>query len=191
METWTGAVKKRRTGRKLPQILSKDDVLNILNAIPSERDRILTELIYRAGLRISEALNLKKEDFKADLSAVFVRQGKGKKDRWAIIIQSESFKATLNKILNNTPNGYVFRNKYGKRLSPRYVQKILAKVGRKLGISLHPHMLRHTHATELYNQGAPLEIIKTQLGHANLNTTLIYAHIGIERIKDSLKEVKL
>ena len=79
---------------------------------------------------------------------------------------------------------FMFVNYKGEQLTARSVQKIIKKVGEQIGLDLHPHMLRHTFATDLLNKGADIRMIQELLGHENLNTTQIYTHISNSHVKD-------
>jgi len=117
--------------------------------------------------------------------------GKGKKDRY-VPIPANSFLTDLSKSVGNKKNGYLFS--FGKShhlLSGRHVQRIVKKYAIKSGLrkpeEVHPHTLRHSYATHLQNQGIPLNAIQEVLGHADISTTTIYLHLGMDRIQSLIE----
>jgi integrase/recombinase XerC len=157
------------------------------------RDEALFEIIYGAGLRVSEACNLDLDDIAMGKGAaeVKVRQGKGRKDR--IIPVGRKAIAALDAYLPvraawmaATPRGdreAVFVMRRGRRLGPRGVRRLLARLERATGVAaVPPHALRHSFATHLLGEGADLRSIQEMLGHASLRTTQRYAHVNIDHL---------
>ena len=146
-------------------------------------------LLYATGVRVSELVNIKIKDI--DLSDRTIKiLGKGRKER--MVVFGHNAKNALDDYifngrgeLNKKDSEYVFLNKDGGRLSTRYVRKILDETIIKASILHHvsPHMLRHTFATEMLNNGADLVSVKDLLGHESLNTTSIYTHVTDEMIR--------
>ncbi len=183
--------------RRLPRALSLDDVTSIIVAAdgekPSElRDRALLEVMYGAGVRVSEAASL-------DLIHVDVQQmtllvhGKGGKERLVVI--GEPARAAIERYLparHKQTKGAIaalFLNRDGGRLSQRRIQLIVRKYARKAGIDarVHPHLLRHTFATHLLDGGAELRVVQELMGHASPNTTQIYLHVTEERQRKEME----
>jgi integrase/recombinase XerC len=142
------------------------------------------ELIYAAGLRVSELVKLTLLQMNLDIHEIRVL-GKGSKER--IVLIGEPAVRALSDYLDNgrslllgeKTNNYLFLNKKGGRLSERMAQKILKKYAKLAGIDkrVHPHLLRHTFATHLLDGGADLRVVQELLGHSNLSTTQIYTHV--------------
>lgn len=180
-----------RKPRRLPRALSLGDVTSVIVAAdgekPSElRDRALLEVMYGAGVRVSEAAAL-------DLGHVDLRQmsllvhGKGNKERLVVIGEPardaiERYLQIRSKLAKG-PRTALFLNRDGGRLSQRRIQLVVRKYARKAGLDarVHPHLLRHTFATHLLDGGAELRVVQELMGHASPNTTQIYLHVTEER----------
>jgi integrase/recombinase XerC len=157
------------------------------NDVAAWRDKAILETLYSAGLRIHELTGLHDDDLDVLGEVVRVR-GKGKKERLAPL-GLPAIEA-LQKYLelrgrDGPPSRPLFRNRFGGRLTPRSVQRMLKKYLMQVGLdpSLTPHKLRHSFATHMLDAGADLRSVQELLGHANLSTTQIYTHITPERLK--------
>jgi integrase/recombinase XerC len=171
--------------RKLPKFLTIQQVEALLKAPDNVRDRAIFEVLYSAGLRIHELTGLNDDDLDVLGEVVRVR-GKGKKERLAPLggPAVESLQEYLAFRQRNA-RGPLFVNRFGGRLTPRSVQRMLKKYLLAVGLdpSLTPHKLRHSFATHMLDAGADLRAVQELLGHANLSTTQIYTHITPERLK--------
>ncbi len=186
-----------RRVRKIPSFLSEKEVEILLEA-PSvdeeygARDRAILEVVYGAGLRISELINLNLTDL--NLKGGWVKVlGKGSKERivplgreacrWVRLYLRKRRIETTNKLP-------LFCNRYGKRLSRQACWKIIKKYSQKAGITkkISPHTLRHSFATHLLSRDADLRFVQELLGHTNISTTQIYTHITQERLKKVYKK---
>ncbi|UCE98450.1 MAG: tyrosine recombinase XerC [Dehalococcoidia bacterium] len=184
-----------RREARLPSFLTIEETVNLLKtpdiATPHGlRDRCLMELIYAAGLRVSELVKLNL--MQVDLDAYEIRVvGKGSKERVVLIGEpaakalSDYLDNSRSLLLGNKTNNDLFINNKGNRLSERMVQKILNKYAKRAGIDkrVHPHLLRHTFATHLLDGGADLRVVQELLGHSNLSTTQIYTHVTQRRAR--------
>lgn len=161
----------------LPKVISREKIKQIINSTGNIKHRLIIKFLYSSGLRLSELINLKRKDIDFDKNIIFVRKGKGKKDRITII--AKSIKEDLLKYYSNSQfkTEYVFEGRKGK-YSKKSVQKVLENAGRRIGINLHPHMLRHSFATHLLESGTGLRYIQEMLGHSNIRTTLIYTKVS-------------
>lgn len=191
-------VKTAKKVDSLPKVLTLKEVETILETPDTKkdiglRDRAILELIYATGLRISELVRLQLDEL--HLTMGFLQTtGKGNKER--IIPIGEEASNWLNNYLNNSrpvfarksdeESPYVFLNSRGKGLSRQGVWKNLKKTVRLSGIkkNVSPHMLRHSFATHLLENGADLRIVQELLGHSDISTTQIYTHITTARKKD-------
>src|SRR6476620_7696205 len=169
-------------GRRFPaQVLTPTEVTALLEACPATpigtRNRALITVLYRAGLRVSEALSLRPEDLRLDLPAITVMEGKGQRSR--IVGIDRDACATIERwlsereALSRPTAGPLFCTMRGGPVQPSYVRALLPRLASAACISkrVHAHGLRHTHAAELALEGFPLNLIQAQLGHANLATT--------------------
>jgi len=181
--------------KRLPSFLTPQETVRLLKAPDLStpqglRDRALMELLYAAGLRVSELVNLDVGQINLNTNEIRV-WGKGSKERMALMGQpaAAALTAYLNQgrpqLLGEKRSSALLVNRYGGRLIERRVQRILEKYTNISGISkrVHPHMLRHTFATHLLDGGAGLRVVQELLGHANLSSTQIYTHVTKSQAK--------
>jgi integrase/recombinase XerC len=184
-----------RRESRLPSFLTIEETTNLLKApeitTPQGlRDRCFMELIYAAGLRVSELVKLNLMHVDLDTYEIRVL-GKGSKERVVLIGEpaakalSDYLDKSRSLLLGNKINNSLFINNKGNRLSERMIQKILNKYAKRAGIDkrVHPHLLRHTFATHLLDGGADLRVVQELLGHSNLSTTQIYTHVTQRRAR--------
>lgn len=179
--------------KSLPIVLNKEEVKKLLENAETRKSKLMMSLLYSSGLRVSELVNLKKEDLNLDDKIGWVRKGKGGKDR--IFTISESLCLELKKYCEKHPES-IFLFSKGKPLTTRNIQKIIQKTAKKAGINkkVTPHTLRHCYATHLLESGTDIRLIQELLGHSSLNTTQLYTHLSHEQLKgiknplDSLNE---
>jgi integrase/recombinase XerC len=181
-------VRGPRRERRLPRFLRTEEIETLIAAAdgqaPNElRDRAILELLYAAGLRVSEVvgIDVRNVDFDDRTARVF---GKGSKERMVMVgvpaLRSiERYLREGRPLLVQGKEVALFLNRDGGRLSQRAVQTMVRKYALKAGLdrSIHPHLLRHTFATHLLEGGAELRVVQTLLGHSNVNTTQIYTHV--------------
>jgi integrase/recombinase XerD len=191
----TANVDQPRWWKPLPNVLVFDEVDKLIAAPDTAtakglRDRAMLEVLYATGLRVSELIGLRLDGI--NLEAGFVRcMGKGSKER--IVPLGESAAAAVAAYLRSRqvrkPTNYLFLNHRGEPLSRMGFWKILRGYGVQAGIKkrLTPHVLRHSFATHLLENGADLRAVQTMLGHANISTTEIYTHVMRERLKEIYK----
>jgi integrase/recombinase XerD len=176
--------------KKLPSVLSIEEVKSIIESIDNLKHKCIIQLIYSAGLRISELTNLKIKDIDKNRKQIFVRGGKGKKDRQTVL--SEKILQQLrNYYLQYKPKEYLFEGQLGGAYSERSIQQIFQEALRNANIKKHAtvHTLRHSFATHLLEAGTDLRYIQSLLGHSSSKTTEVYTHIttkGFDKIKSPL-----
>ncbi len=177
--------------KKLPSYLNEDEIFLLLDSLPNnlkedKRNRLIMELFYSTGMRLSELAMIKVSDISNDEIRVL---GKGRKER--IVYINHVTKKILDEYIDKTrkefnPTGdYLFLNKNGNKLSNRTIELIVEKIIELSSIKKHvtPHTIRHTFATHMLNNGADLKVVQELLGHSSLSTTQIYTHISNERLK--------
>lgn len=179
------SIKTPRDEKKLPVILSKKEIKDLLDKTENIKHRLLIELLYSTGLRLSECINLKNSDLDLDNNIGWVRKGKGSKDR--IFIISEIFKKDLIYYRDEygfDKDGFIFEVN-GRKMSKRGIQHAIKISAERAGIdkNVHVHTLRHSFATHLLENGVDIRKIQQLLGHSNLQTTQIYTHVSSEEIK--------
>jgi integrase/recombinase XerD len=164
--------------KKLPNVLGYDEVANIISCITHTKHRTVVIILYAAGLRLSEALNLKLQDIDSKRMQLKVVQGKGRKDRYVPIsprllnelrIYWKEFRPTI----------YLFPGlTHNVPLNGAVIQKVVTLATAKAGIAKHvtPHTMRHSYATGLLEAGVDLMAISKLLGHSSFTTTMVYLH---------------
>jgi integrase/recombinase XerC len=189
------AMRSPKAEKRLPQVLNERDTTALVEADTTTnwrarlRDRAILEVLYSAGLRVSELTNLDWRDIDEELGLVMVRSGKGNKDRLVPIGQpaldalSQWRSAMPGTASEDRP---VITNLRGARLSSRAVQRIVARRLIMAGINtpITPHGLRHSFATHMLNAGADLRSIQEMLGHSSLATTQRYTHVSVRHLKE-------
>ncbi|MGV3540746.1 MAG: tyrosine-type recombinase/integrase [Rufibacter sp.] len=163
---------------RLPTVLSKQEVGKLLSATDNLKHRCLLQLLYAGGLRIGEVINLKVTDVHSDRNLLFIKGGKGKKDRTTLLSQKllESLRAYYKQY---RPKEWLFEGQIGGPYTIQSLRKVFNAAVLKAGIQVKatPHTLRHSFATHLLEQGTDLRYIQTLLGHRNSKTTEIYTHV--------------
>lgn len=173
--------------KKLPIILSKEEIENLIKVTTNINHRLIIQIGYSAGLRISEIINLKWQDIDFNRNTIHLKRAKGKKDR--IVMLSQKVKEELQKL--NQKSQFVFITNREGKYTQRTIQKIIENASKKAGIKkkITPHTLRHSFATHLLENGTDIRYIKDLLGHANISTTLIYTKVSnkdLSKIKSPL-----
>ncbi len=181
-----------RKEHKLPKVLSKDEIKKILNATTNIKHKCILSLLYSAGLRRSELLNLKISDIDSKRMFINIKDAKGKKDRVSLL--SKNMLNLLREYYTEyNPKEFLFEGPDFKQYSATSIAAILKKSALKAGINKNvtPHMLRHSFATHLLEQGTDLRYIQELLGHKNSKTTEIYAHVSkkaLDKIKNPIDD---
>jgi integrase/recombinase XerD len=169
--------------KKLPEVLTKNEVKNLIESTDTVKSRLIVSLLYSTGLRVSELVNLKVSDLNLEDKTGWVRRGKGSKDR--LFVMSENLSGELKEYLGERgkENEFVFSKT--KPLTTRNIQKIIKGARERAGINKKttPHTLRHSFATHLLEQGTDIRVIQSLLGHTSLSTTQLYTHISSEQLK--------
>lgn len=193
-----------RAPKRLPKYLVPADIAHLINSVegaePADlRDRALLELLYAAGLRVSEVTGLDLADLDLKDRVVRVR-GKGNKERIGVFGEpaARALKTYMEggrPVLleagdNKGALSALFLNRFGTRLSDRSVQAIVRKAATRAGLpaEVHPHLLRHSFATHMLDAGADLRVVQELLGHESPNTTQVYLHVTEARKRQSMEE---
>ena len=181
--------------KRLPSFLTITEMEKLLdsfnlNTPQGQRNRAIVEVLYASGMRVSEIVSLNLDQINFETREVRV-MGKGSKERITIMGQPAAA-ALMNymnngrmKLLNGKISGAVFINRYGGRIPPRRVQKILDAGAKAAGFKkrIYPHLFRHTFATHLLDRDADLRVVQELLGHSSLSTTQIYTHVSKSQAK--------
>jgi integrase/recombinase XerD len=163
--------------KELPKVLSKFEIKYLIEKTKNEKHKLVIKMLYSSGLRLSELINLKKEDIESQRNVIKVRQGKGKKDRITLLSDKLSKELFDFVCKTNFKTKYLFEGRKGK-YSKKSVQKILENASKGLNKNVTPHMIRHSFATHLLESGTDIRYIQKLLGHSNLETTQIYTKVA-------------
>jgi len=188
-------ISKSKMQKKLPSIISTEQTGRLLASIDvtnlsGVRDRALIEILYTTGMRVSEISSLNIDDI-IDENKIKL-MGKGAKPR--VVFMSDTARIWIDQYIKlcsqkfkNSKNNALFLNRFGTRLSVRSIQNLVKKYGYKsgIGISLYPHLLRHTFATHMLSNGADLRTVQALLGHSKVSTTQIYTQVANSDMKKS------
>ena len=185
-------VKQIKQDKNLPDFLYYNEVEQLLDSIEVKdfltlRNKLMFEMMYGCGLRVSEVIDLTLSHINVDERFIRVL-GKGSKER--VVPFHKGIQTLLNNYLNQRnsreiDNDFLFLNNRNKQLTSRGVQYVLDKVVLNSGLNknIHPHMLRHSFATHLLDNGADIKVVQELLGHSNLSTTQIYTHVSVDKLK--------
>ena len=174
-----------KKSKKLPVILSRDEIGLILAQLKNKKHHLMVSLAYATGLRVSEVVSLRVNDIDFDRECIHIKNAKGKKDRITILP-----KKLLNELLEiiSTKQGssYVFESERGGKLTTSTPQKVFVRALRQANIKkdVHFHSLRHSFATHLLEQGTDIRHVQKLLGHSNIRTTQLYTQVSNESIKN-------
>jgi len=171
---------------RLPNVLSLEEVIALLEAATSYRNRVILTLMYGAGLRITEACSLRVGDIDSKRMQIHIHNGKGRRDRYVMLP-----KMVLDSLREYwrmaKPDDYLFPGqKKGRHITPHNIRREFHNARRAAGITkkVSPHCLRHSFATHLVDSGVDLEVVQALLGHAFISTTSVYARTSTRRIRE-------
>ncbi|MCY3733606.1 MAG: tyrosine recombinase [Chloroflexi bacterium] len=188
-----------RTTARLPALLSEQQVDDLLSAPDTStpaglRDRAILEVLYGAGLRVSELSSMRTTDYDADHNAFIVR-GKGDKERVALLGRS-AYHWLQRYLRDGRPTlrsersaDWLWLNRFGGPLSTRAVQISVRRYAERVGLpdDVHPHLLRHSFATHMLDGGADVRVVQELLGHSSVSTTQIYTHVSDAARRDTVE----
>lgn len=171
-------IKFAKSPSKLPVVLSRKEIEKIIKVLDNIKHRTIISLSYGAGLRVSEAINLRVRDIDVDELTIHIKDAKGKKDRITII--PEKIKKDLDVFMKNKEgDDYLFESNRGGILTERTLQAVFEQALEKAGINKEAtfHSLRHSFATHLLENGVDVRYVQELLGHANIRTTQVYTKV--------------
>ena len=174
-----------KNAKTLPNVLSKEETFKLIEVTTNLKHKTLLALIYSAGLRISEAINMKITDIDSQRMLIHVKNAKGKKDRYTLL--STKVLGLLKEYYTiYKPTKFLFEGQFGAQYSSRSAQAVLHESARKAGITkqISLHTLRHSFATHLLESGTDLRYIQDLLGHSSPKTTMIYTHVSSTSLKN-------
>jgi len=179
-------IKRPKQEKKLPIVLSRQEIIKMIEITDNLKHRLIIQILYSSGLRVSELVNLKIDDIDFYRQIITVKAGKGKKDR--ITIVSKVVLKNMEKyLLEYQPLVYLFEShEAGKKMNVRSAQMIVAQAVKRVGVNknITAHSLRHSFATHLLENGVNLRYIQELLGHARLETTQIYTKVAVNKLNE-------
>lgn len=172
-------LKMVRTKKRLPQVLSKNDIQTILSIITNKKHKLIISIMYGSGLRVSEVTNIKIGNIDLENKLLTIKNSKNKKDR-ITPISGKIITEIKEIIVDRTTKDYLFKTQQNKKYPTRTIQKIFENALKKSGIHKNAtcHTLRHSFATHLLESGVDIRSIQKILGHTSIKTTMIYLHIA-------------
>ncbi len=174
----TLSVQTPKIDDSLPKYLNKRQIALLQELTRANvRDRAIVETLFATGVRVGELLNIKLEDIKWDTRQIWIRKGKGNKERFVLFTYecAERIQAYLNQ--RKVTSDYLFCNQRGGKLSRTVVEMKFKEFSKILGFKITPHTMRHTFATYLAQKNMPQSYIQELLGHVNINSTRIYTRL--------------
>lgn len=184
-----------KSEKKLPIVLSQDEVQTMFNVCENLKHKVILALLYACGLRISELINLRWSDIDRSRMIINIIAGKGKKDRQVML--PEPLLSLLEKYwYAYKTKTYVLSGQFGDQYSSRSVGQVMKQLGDKAGIKkrVYTHLMRHNCFTHMVENGIDINIIQKLAGHSNVKTTMVYTHISdsiISKIKSPLNSISL
>ena len=178
-------LERPRKERKLPDVLSKNEIGELLSSVENIKHKSMLALIYSCGLRRSEAINLKLQDIDSERLVIKIRGAKGKKDRYVQL--SEKLLGLLQDYQQDYhPRVWVFEGQKGGQYGAESISRFLKSAALKAGITkrVYPHILRHSYATHQLEQGVDIRFIQQWLGHESLKTTQKYTHVSEQNFRN-------
>jgi len=189
-------IRNPKKDKKLPNFLNPQELQQIWGSIKLDnplgiRNRLIIELLYATGVRVSELVSIKISDINQSEKEIRI-MGKGQKERivyygeYAAKYLDLYLTSSRSKLIIKNASDYLILNKDGNQITTRGIEQIITKIMNEAALKHHisPHVLRHTFATDLLNNGADLKSVQELLGHASLSTTQIYTHITNERLRN-------
>lgn len=178
--------------KKLPEVLTREEIKKLIQCAKTKKSKLIIQFLYSTGIRVSELVNLKRNDINLQERIGWIRKGKGKKDR--IFLLPEKLIPQLQDYFKEHDGDYVFSKQ--KPLTTRSIQKLIKNTAQRAGIQkrVTPHCLRHSYATHLLDLGTDIRKIQALLGHESLSTTQLYTHVSAEelkKIKNPLDELEI
>ena len=184
-ERKTYYIERPKKASVLPKVISEDDVIKLIRSCKNIKHKLLISALYSTGIRISELLNLRLQDINYEKNIIFVRGGKGKKDRTTLL--ASSFKQILDAYFNEySPKYWLIEGSNGKQYSKTSVNKVIKRAAQlsKVRQNMSAHTLRHSFATHLLERGTDLRYIQTLLGHNSSKTTEIYTYVSNKSLRN-------
>ncbi len=183
------SLKPPKQAKYLPTVLSKEEVIRMIEQVVNPKHRCMLQLLYGAGLRVAELTHLRMRDIDVERGVIHVVLGKGAKDRLTLLPESLRDTIKIQRRLK-APDDFLFTSYDNGRLTEATVQKVVGQVAQRANISktVTPHTLRHSFATHLLENGTDIRYIQELLGHSKLATTQIYTNVTNKFLRDQFEK---
>jgi integrase/recombinase XerD len=184
-------VQRPTSEKRLPVVLSKEEVQDLLGVVENLKHKVALSLMYAAGLRIGELLNLRLANIDSDRMLIYIQKGKGKKDR-TTILSAKVLELLRQYYQEYRPQVWLFEGEKGKKYSHRSLQQVFQRAKSAAGIlkSGGTHLLRHSFATHMLESGVDLRYIQALLGHESSETTEIYTHVSTRHLRELVSPIE-
>ena len=182
---WRLNIRYSKKPKALPVVLTREEIIRLLGVINNPKHKLIVAMMYAAGLRVSELVNLRLRDLELEHSYGWVRHGKGNKDR--IFIIAEKLKDPLKEWIekeNLTHDSFIFKGQNNWHLSAQTVLKIVKKAGKEADIkkNIHSHTLRHSFGTHIIENGYSIQSLQGLLGHNSPETSMVHVHTACPKM---------
>ncbi len=177
----------QKAGKKLPEVLSRDEVVSLLDAVTNLKHRAIVMTLYSGGLRVGEALHLRARNIDGQRMMIHIEQGKGRKDRYTVL-SSQLLETLRCYWRERRPRHWLFPGRDPSRpLTRESVEKFFRRARERAGIRkrISPHSLRHSFATHLLERGVNIRVIQRLLGHRSIKSTEIYTHVAENYVQET------
>ena len=186
-------IPKPKRNKKIPVILAPEEIKRMIDSTNNIKHNLILKMLYGCGLRVGEIVNLKQEEINFSEKLIHIKLAKGKRDRFVKIPESLMIELESYCKLNNS--NILFPSNRGGKLTKKTIGKVVENAVKRAGIKkrVYPHLLRHSFATHLLENGTDLRIIQKLLGHSDIKTTQIYTQISqasIKNVKSPLDNIK-
>jgi site-specific recombinase XerD len=178
------SIPKPKRNKKIPEILTSEEIKKMIDSTSNIKHRLILKMLYGCGLRVGEIIGICKKDLNFEEKLIHIRLAKGKRDRF--VKMPESLVEDLKAYTQLVNEEIVFPSNRGGKLTKKTISKIVDNASKKAGIKkeVYPHLLRHSFATHLLENGTDLRVIQKLLGHSDIKTTQIYTQISQANIKN-------
>ena len=188
--TWAAKLERAKTPKRQVKVLDHDLIMHVIDTTERAKNKAIISLLYNTGIRVSELCDIQFKDITFDLvkndgsiyGKILIQHGKGDCERYVMFGEKTHMliRQYLTERLCYNENDYLFVDRSNRKYIPKYIRDMVNRAFKEYQHA-YPHLLRHSHATQLLNQGVDLRTVQKSLGHAKISTTQIYTHVSLDR----------